>query len=131
MSEKREMPEGTTEATGACRFCGQMRIVPDGGKMGQGLLDEYATNLCECDGARGFRAKEKKRKNAAKHIERIFGKEPEIADYLIGALPFIIDGSMTSMSVKLFTGIKGDIRMKSDGKIAISRSYTMSDTEEA
>lgn len=131
MSEKREMPEGTEEAMGACRFCGQMRIVPDGGKMSPDLLDEFATNLCECDGARGFRSKEKKRKNAAKHIERIFAKEPEIADYLVNALPFFIDGTMTSLCVKLYTGIKGDIRMKSDGKIAISRSYSVSDTEEA
>lgn len=124
------MPEGTKEGTGACRFCGQMRIIADGGRMSPDLLNEAATNLCECSGAKDFRLKERKRKDASKHIQRIFEKEPEIADYLVAAVPFFIAGTMTSMSIKLYTGIKGEIKLKNDGKIVVCRSYVMSDAEE-
>ena len=44
----REMPDGLFEQTGACRFCGQIKVMHTAEEWSQERLDEEATLTCSC-----------------------------------------------------------------------------------
>lgn len=118
--EKREMPEGTNPGTGACRFCGQTRLFPDGGSWSAEELDEAATGLCSCAEAQREREKEKRTNTTLRQISEIFAREPEIEELMTELIPVIMDGLIRKVTVETEDGVKAAVWMSRD-KINVNR----------
>ena len=116
-----EMPDGTKPGTGACKYCGQTRLFPDGGAWSSEELDEAATELCSCTEAQ--RAKESARRKATtlKQAEDIFRKDPEILSLVEELIPVILQGIIRKVSLESEDGVKASICLTSSGKITVSR----------
>ena len=121
MQQHIEMPEGTKAGTGACRYCGQTRLFPDGGAWSPEELNEAATGLCTCTGAQRAKEADRRKATTLKQAEDIFQKDPEILSLVEELIPVILQGIIRKVSLESEDGVKASICLTSSGKITVSR----------
>ena len=73
-----EMPEGLLERTGACRFCGQMKILHLTEEWSQERLNEEATCSCGCADARAYAYRKESFEKAQQAVETLFSEGSRI-----------------------------------------------------
>ena len=71
--DKKEHPEELHHYIGACRFCGQMTELETIFPWTEDDCHDAATEKCSCDEAQIWTRRRKRKKNAAKMIEKKFG----------------------------------------------------------
>ena len=69
-----EMPEELLERTGACRFCGQMRILHITEEWSQERLNEEATLACQCADARTYQYRRESYLKAREAVDQLFSE---------------------------------------------------------
>lgn len=137
--EVREMPEGLTEQTGACRFCGQMKMFHLNMPWSDEKLNEAATRECDCDAAKAYVRRMEAKEKAEKAIERLFGEasrlwikyrvklDETLKEYLLEGVALISDGVAYSFTIDEGR-VKIRLAMTQSGDIKVKWTYT--DTEE-
>lgn len=99
--------------TGICRYCHQIRTI-EHVKEGftQEEKDEIASTECDCEGAKEARNIEYQIDKGKTAIERIAGKDKNVATILRAGLRPIAEGAIQSIQVKTGSGMKYQIAMK-------------------
>lgn len=114
---------------GFCQFCGQSYQLETSGMCGQGLLDEWATEKCDCSEAKEARKMKEQEIKAETNIEVLFGKH-DAAPILRAAVHPIAICAIDSVTVNVGNGVKGTIKMTNKGKIQVKKTTTIEDTTE-
>ena len=70
----REMPEGLLERTGACKFCGQIKIMHIAEEWCQGHLDGAGTLTCSCGAAPAYAYRKEAIHTAQAAIDHLFSE---------------------------------------------------------
>lgn len=117
---------------GACRFCGQMKIVP--WSMTQEEADDKATEACDCDDAAWDRKLKEQIRKAKEALNSVFG--PGAADYgqkpvgaramafLQEAVSVMAEGYIDNVSVDLMGACRAKLTLTGKGSIKVKRTET-------
>ena len=141
MEEKREMPDGLFEQTGACKFCGQLKVMHTAQEWSQERLDEEATLSCPCAAARTYAYRHEAYETAVGAIDKLFAKEnrlkwlykvdldPALKPIMMDAIKAMEGGIINSVSFQ--TG-PVDIKLtaRADGRIRVKWNYKDKGEEE-
>lgn len=141
MEDKREMPDGLFEQTGACKFCGQMKVMHTAQEWSQERLDEEATLSCSCAAARIYAYRQEAYETAVGAIDKLFAKEnrlkwlykvdldPALKPIMMDAIQAMEGGIINSVSFQ--TG-PVDIKLtaRADGRIRVKWNYKDKGEEE-
>lgn len=132
--ESREMPDGLFEQTGACRFCGQIKVMHTAEEWSQERLDEEATLTCSCGAAKTYAYRKEAYDNAMRTIEKLFSKEnrlkwlykveldPNLKPLMVETIRQMEAGSIDSASFQ--TGMVDlKLTMRADGRIRVKWNY--------
>lgn len=123
------MAKEKIKSTGACKYCGSIRIVNAAADMTQTELDTIATEECDCEMAKNERNKEEQKEIATANIKLLIGeKHPKATEGLTQMIPFIQDFAFTEVTVKLNEVSKVQMKMNDRGSIIISKTDTIKDT---
>lgn len=117
---EQEMPEGVHKEIGACRFCGQTRLLHTIFPWKEEECTEAATEMCECTQAVIYTKRKSRKEKVIKAIEESFGENaknpaPEVAAVMMAAVEPIVNYKIDSVSIK-------------DGKVKYKLSLTSKDT---
>lgn len=121
---------------GGCLFCGQIIAVEVPEDCAAEKVDELATEECQCDEAKRYKLKKKKKERANKAIEEQFGDESkhplkeDIKEYLKMAADMIVEYRINSVTVDIGRGIKAKIGTTAKGNIKVEKNITEKTTEE-
>lgn len=113
--------------TGACRFCGQIAQVDAPPIWPEDMVNELATELCECNKATTYANMKKRREKAHEKIVLLFGEKAsspvnDNAEKLLHmAVDTAIDYDIESMTIDIGDGTKGKISCTTKGSIKIER----------
>lgn len=104
------MSEATT---GICKYCHQIRVI-EHVKEGtsQEDRDEIATSECDCEGATKARNLEYQIARGQAAIDRIAGKDKNVAAVLNAGLRATAEGGIRSIQVKTGSGVKYQMSAK-------------------
>ena len=129
---EKEMPDGLEEQQGACRFCGQIRMLHTMGMMKEELLNEAATQLCDCPEADKYARHLRKKEKAYERIRSIYHDMPEDIQELMGAaVDLMLEDRMEKVTLHITGKLKAQISMTSKGNIKIDRTETRKSSTEA
>ena len=131
---EREMPEGMLERTGACKFCGQIKIMHIAEEWSQEHLDEEATLTCSCSAAQAYAFRKEAINTAQQAINQLFSEghrlkwmykidlDSSIKPMMLRAVDAMGAGIIDSAA---FTTGAVDIKltMRADGKIKVKWNY--------
>lgn len=102
------------------------------------IIDELATETCECVNARIYTHKKSQKERAHNKIDLLFGENnttvivPDAAvDLLHKTVYPICEGFIQSATVDMGNGIKGKISITTKGIIKVTRTKTNTSTYEA
>ena len=121
---------------GGCCFCGQIIAVEVPEDCTTERADEIATEECQCEGAKRYREKKKRKDRANKAIEEQFGDnsrhplKEEIKEYLKTAADMIVEYRINSVTVDIGRGIKAKIGTTSKANVKVEKIITEKTTEE-
>jgi len=117
-----------TEITGVCRFCYQTRIVTGGAGMTEEELTEAATRQCDCEAAKGYRTKVRRKEKAEKLVHRLFGEDAgafmqpgETINFMLHGVDIINNSYIKNLTINMDGGLKCKIALTIDDKIKVSR----------
>lgn len=117
-----EKLEGAELQVGYCNSCGQARQFQTSGGVEQSQLNEWATDECRCAAGEEQRRIKQSEKKALRNIDNLFGTEfPETAHILKTALPYIIDDSIASITIKTGYEIDAKVSITSKGKVKVEK----------
>lgn len=131
------------EATGVCRLCGQMRIIPAeviepyasqtvAGEVPPDLIDWLAMMNCNCDDSRIEQHKQHTRDKAKEHVRKLFEHEhPSASDFMLKAIDLIVDQKMGNITIQIGKYTKANITKNAKGEIKVKRTVTKCDELEA
>ena len=128
--------KGLNMLQGCCRFCGQIVVVEAPEECTVEKLDELATGECQCDEAKRYQIKKKRKEKANKAIEEQFGensKHPlmeDIKQYLKTAADMIVEYRINSVTVDIGRGIKAKIGTSAKANVKVEKIVTEKTTEE-
>lgn len=105
--EKRELPEGVKEETGACIFCGQAYMFANVG-LSTEQLNEAATEKCTCEEAKEWQWKRKRAKDVHRKVDKIFSQD-KCLDFMQAAAEMVLLDILDKVSVKMSDGTVGNI----------------------
>lgn len=105
--EKRELPEGVEEETGACIFCGQAYMFANVGLSSE-QLNEAATEKCTCEEAKEWQWKRKRAKDVHRKVDKIFSQD-KCLDFMQAAAEMVLLDILDKVSVKMSDGTVGNI----------------------
>jgi len=106
---------------GTCKFCGQMKILPDPKEWEAEEPDEEATLKCQCKDGQLYRSRAFDLKNSKENISVLFAKFPdEVHRILYNAAVAIEDKIIDKASFKLSEEVTATIKLK-NSHIAIER----------
>lgn len=139
--ESREMPDGLFEQTGACRFCGQIKVMHTAEKWSQERLDEEATLTCSCGAAKAYAYRKEAYETAVGAIDKLFAKEnrlkwlykvdldPALKPIMMDAIQAMEGGIINSVSFQ--TGpVNIKLTARADGRIKVKWDYKDKGEEE-
>lgn len=105
--EKRELPEGVKEETGACIFCGQAYMFANVG-LSTEQLNEAATEKCTCEEAKEWQWKRKRAKDVRRKVDKIFGQD-KCLEFMQASAEMVLAYALEKVSVKMPDGTVGNI----------------------
>lgn len=106
---------------GTCKFCGQMKALPDPKEWEAEEPDEEATLKCQCKEGQLYRSREFDLKNAKENINVLFAKFPDdVHEILYKAAIAVEDKIIDKASFKLSEEVTATIKLK-NSHIAIER----------
>lgn len=131
---EREMPDGLLERTGACIFCGQIKIMHITEEWSQEHLDEEATLTCSCEAAKAYAFRKEAAHVAQAAINQLFSAghrlkwkynitlDPSIKPMLLQAVDAMEGGIIESAAFQ--TGaVAIKLTMRASGKIKVKWDY--------
>ena len=126
--------EKMTTAKGTCKYCGQSRIVqvPDGPDLPEEVLNQVATDECDCEKAKFYRERQEK----IERVEWIIGNLPpeheqDIVGLLKKALPEIVDLKIRKISISVNSDVSYTMTRGKDGEVKIRRQEIIVSEDEA
>ena len=132
--EAREIPEGLLERTGACKFCGQIKIMHIADEWSQEHLDEEATLTCSCGAAQAYAFRKEAIQTAQAAINQLFSDghrlkwlykielDPSLKPLMLQAVDAMEAGIISSAAFQ--TGaVVIRLTMRADGKIKVKWDY--------
>ena len=122
----KENKDRAVEKNGACRFCGQIKLV-------EALeeLNELATEQCNCYEAQDYISRLYRKEKADFRIEELFGSgnKPELTDarmqMLHQAAGYVVDGIAEKVTVEVTGELKMMVSETAKGNIKINRKTTV------
>lgn len=117
------------EATGACRFCGQIRTMEATAYATPEDIEETATLECDCTEARIYAKKQSRKKRALERVIELFGDEQnpeknyEIIELMSKAIDCLTEYRIEGVSISIGAGVRAKLVQAANG-IKIERSYT-------
>ena len=127
-----EYLEGTEIQTGACVHCGQIFQMQTAGNCADEQLDKWATEQCDCVGARLERKAVESEEKAKENIEKFFREQcPEAADLMKMAVRPVREQKIASVTVDTGFGTKGSVKLTSKGSIKVEKSISKKTSLEA
>lgn len=128
----KEYLEGTEVQLGACIYCGQVFNLQTSGQCTEEQLNRWATDQCDCSGARGARRVEESEKKAKDNIEKFFRENsPEAADIMKMAVRSVQEQKIASITVDTGFGVKGSVKLTNKGFIKVEKSISKKTSLEA
>ena len=130
MSEQQALDFGT------CRYCGQVKTVPQAHGLDEERANEYVTLSCDCPEGTDYRSQEKKRKKRENDINDIYesidtlfvqqqvegGPIPTDAiNILKNTAVMVYDNLIIEFTVRLNYAVKAKISQTSKGNVSIER----------
>lgn len=120
---------GRTMISYPCRFCGQMRQVNSAEDLTQPQGEELATMGCTCLQAMDYQKEKKRKENAIKNVDALFGSEaPEgkalsenTVKLLKDGIEQIYNGELAKITLNVRGGVKATLSQNSKGEIKVER----------
>jgi hypothetical protein len=104
---------GTT--TGSCKYCHQIRVIEHVEEdVSQEERDNIATSECDCEGATEARNLEYQIARGQAAIDRIAGKDKNVAAVLNAGLRATAEGGIRSIQIKTGSGVKYQMSAKTN-----------------
>lgn len=109
----KENKDRAVEKNGACRFCGQIKLVEALEEFNEDELNELATEQCNCYEAQNYISRLYRKEKADFRIEELFGSgnKPELTDarmqMLHQAAGYVVDGIAEKVTVE----VTGELKM--------------------
>lgn len=99
--------------TGICKYCRQIRVIEHTDKnLSQEDKDNIATSECDCEGATEARNLEYQIARGQAAINRIAGKDKNVAAVFNAGLRAVAEGGIRSIQIKTESGVKYQMHMK-------------------
>lgn len=126
--EEQERPEGLEDQFGACRFCGQTKLLHPLFPWSEEDCNEVATELCDCPDAKNYTNGKHREEKAMNAIAAAYGDNaqvplPQFVTLLQPAVKPLVTGKIDSITVEC-NGIKAKLTMTSKGKVKLSKTAT-------
>lgn len=122
MSGNKEKPEGTEIRYGTCKYCGQINRMDTVGQCTEKQLNDWATEMCDCSGARVEKKRAETAEKARSNIEKLFRENyPDTADILRMAVGPVTKNIIAGITVDTGHGIKGKVTLTSKGKVKVEQ----------
>ena len=121
-------------AKGTCRYCGQVRMVkvPEDTDLPEEVLDQVATDECDCEKASFYRERQEKIERAELIIENLPPEhEQDIVALLKKALPEIVDQKIRKISISVNSDVSYTMTRGKDGEVRIRRQEIVVSEDEA
>ena len=115
---------------GKCKHCGNARIVGKEVKdevlkaASQDLLDEWATEECDCAGAQNARKKKADKETAEAYIDDLVDKE-DVAAEMKRFIPLLQEFKIEALTVKVNEKTKITLTTKTSGALKVARVDTL------
>ena len=117
-----EKPEGTETRYGTCKYCGQIYHMDTVGQCTEEQLNDWATGMCDCSGAKMEKRRATTAEKARNNIEQLFRDNyPDTADLLRMAVGSVVKNIIAGITVDTGHGIKGKVTLTSKGKIKVEQ----------
>ena len=131
---EQEMPAGVHKETGACRFCGQVRMFHTIFPWKEDECNEAATELCNWPEAEYYTGQKERKETITNAIEENYGEQaehpiPEVAAIMRAAAEPIVEYKVDSVTIKAGR-IKCKLAMTSKGAVKMERTITNNDSVE-
>lgn len=125
MSEVREKPEGTETSYGTCKYCGQIHHMNTTGQCSEEQLNDWATGMCSCAGAKMEKKRQTSEEKAKNNIEKLFREHyPETADLLRQAVSPVVRNLIAGITIDTGHGIKGKVTLTNKGKVKVEQTVS-------
>lgn len=125
MSEVKEKLEGTETSYGTCKHCGQIHHMNTTGQCTEEQLNDWATEMCDCAGAKIEKRQKKTEEKVKNNIEKLFRESyPETADILRQAVAPVVKSTIASITIDTGHGIKGKVTLTSKGTVKVEQSVS-------
>ena len=116
--------------TGFCKFCKQPRLV-DTETNDEEIINDLATEQCDCPGALRKRKMDEERSRACEIIENLFEESnPEAAELLKSAIEPIQKEKIKNISIQVCSKIKASITKTTKDSLRVTRTFTKKDEME-
>lgn len=142
------MEDRQTIGNGACRFCGQINMDPEGKFVGREEADEYASMNCNCHDSQRYASRERFQKmredtlkRANEEIEDLCGEgcrkygltsiDEDIKAMIKKSAELIYDDDMKDIAISVSASTKVKISKSAKNKIQINRSDVAAFKKEA
>ena len=131
-----ENEERAVEREGACRFCGQIKLIKALDMFTDVKLNELATEQCDCWEAKDYTWKKERKETAYNRVEMLFGagREPQLSDakmkMLHDAADYVVDGSASKIVIDVTGTLKMTVNETTKGAVKINRKETIQTVSE-
>lgn len=115
------------EVIGACRFCGQTKLVRLADEASDEMADQAATNECNCQEAAQYRASINKMARIRDTIESTF--DEETSEFMMSAVDAVVSGMFDRITIDVHE-MKFTLYINNDGKLVFGRRRTIKSREE-
>lgn len=120
---KEKQLDGTRMEVGACRFCGQARQLEVSGPWTGEMLDQAATEQCDCVEARMERKRTKTLKGCERKIDELFEDlEEKIREMVKELCTCVYDEKMEKATLAINKTVKVVISRNSKDNMRIERT---------
>lgn len=115
---------------GACKFCGQQRMITSKNDMTPEQLEYVVTLECECDEAMAFKAIESKKNYAASNIKVLFSKDGmTVMNLLLDHVDALARQTIKKVTIVTADGVRGTLTAK-ESTIKVDRTETIKESME-
>lgn len=120
MSEVKEKLEGTETSYGTCKYCGQVHHMNTTGQCTEEQLNDWATGMCDCPGAKVEKKRETTAEKARGNIEKLFREHYPVVRNIIAGI-----------TVDTGHGIKGKVSLTGKGNVKVEQIVSKKTSLEA
>lgn len=121
------------QATGTCKYCGQMFAIEVPDSFTQEDIDIEARKRCTCSEAEAITKREENIAYSEGAIKEFFKERPDLetmANIMLEAVSPMAEGQIDKLSVS-FNGYSGSMKPGKDNSIKVSLKYVTEESIEA